>query len=428
LPSRAAERPRAEAVLPLSLTISLVLAAIVLLAFGFGSTANALRFLAGGASLLAAVAATAATVGLFWLGQKNHWTSDGPGMLFVMIALVVCAIVAVVSWLFVFGVTATAAVPGRALGEAPPGVKSVLRLVGFALLAIAAIAHALPAYTGRGRVAHAAPVVAVSFASGRGRLLTLDRDGTYVDWDLHSKRESGRRTAPELAGATEFFVDATAEHAFAIVSGRAVHFRPFSDVAAQTIPDAGHIAPGSAVVVARDRALLFTSWFDWAKAPPREMSWPEPITAIAARDHFVAVADRISVSVLNGQREIGRVPAPGPLVGLALLSDGLAIALDGKGGAWAIDVRRGVAQPLPMEASLVSAARHVFFVSGREVSDYDPRTRAATPVARTSARVRAVDTWDRHVAFGLESGDVVLGTRTGAELATDRLTAKPAQP
>ena len=39
---------------PLSLTIPLVLAAIVLLAFGFGSTANALRFLTGGASLLVA--------------------------------------------------------------------------------------------------------------------------------------------------------------------------------------------------------------------------------------------------------------------------------------------------------------------------------------------------------------------------------------
>ena len=111
-------RPRAEPAVPLSLTIQLVLAAIALLAFGFGSTANALRFLTGGASLLVAVASSAATVGLFWLGQKAHWTSDGPGMLFVMIALVVCAIVAVVAWIFVFGVAATAAVPGRALGEA----------------------------------------------------------------------------------------------------------------------------------------------------------------------------------------------------------------------------------------------------------------------------------------------------------------------
>jgi hypothetical protein len=207
-----------------------------------------------------------------------------------------------------------------------------------------------------------------------------------------------------------------------------VHFRPFASAPIQTIPDARHIAAGSSVVVARDRALLFTSWFDWAKAPPREMSWPEPITAIAARDHFIAVADPVSVSVLNGQREVGRVPAPAPLERLALLNDGLAVGLDGKGSAWAIDVRRGVAEPLRAEASLVSAARHVFFVSGREVSDFDPRTRAATPVARTAGRVRAVATWDRHVAFGLESGDVVLGTRSGAELATERLTARPIRP
>ena len=417
--------------MPLSLTIPLVLAAIVLLAFGFGSTANALRFLTGGASLLVAVASSAATVGLFWLGQKNHWTSDGPGALFVMIAVVVCAIVAVVGWIFVFGVVATAAVPGRALGEAPPGAKRALRLVGFALLAMVAIAHALAAYAGRGRAAHMAPVAAVSFATGHTRLVTLDVDGTYVDWDLQSKRESRRQMAPALAGATEFFVDATADHAFAIANGRAVHFRPFTNVAVQTIPDARHIAPGSAVVVARDRTLLFTSWSDWTDVPPHEVSWPEPITAIAARDDFVAVADRVSVSVLHGRpqfmRPVGSVPAPGSIDRLELLNDGFTVALDGKGAAWAIDVRRGVAERLRTEASLVSAARHVFFVSGREVSDYDPRTKTATPVARTGARVRAVATWDRHVAFGLASGDVVLGTRTGAELETERLTAKPIQ-
>jgi hypothetical protein len=161
------------------------------------------------------------------------------------------------------------------------------------------------------------------------------------------------------------------------------------------------------------------------------MSWPEPILAIAARDDFVAVADRVSVSVLHGRppsmRPVGSVPAPGPMDRLALLNDGFAVGLDDKGAAWAIDVRRGVAEPLRTEASLVSAARHVFFVSGRDVSDYDPRTRAATPVARTGGRVRAVGTWDRHAAFGLEGGEVVLGTRTVAGMDTERLTAKPIQ-
>lgn len=85
----------------ISLTVLLVLAGVVLLAFGFGSTGGAIRFLAGGGALLVAIAATAATILLFWVGQRAHWTSDGPGMLFVMIALVVCAIVAAVSWMFV---------------------------------------------------------------------------------------------------------------------------------------------------------------------------------------------------------------------------------------------------------------------------------------------------------------------------------------
>jgi uncharacterized membrane protein len=84
---------------PISLTVLLVLAGVVLLAFGIGSTRGAIRFLSGGVALLIAIAASAATIGLFWLGQKNNWTSDGPGALFVMIAVVVCAIVAAVGWI-----------------------------------------------------------------------------------------------------------------------------------------------------------------------------------------------------------------------------------------------------------------------------------------------------------------------------------------
>jgi hypothetical protein len=48
-------------------------------------------------------------------------------------------------------------------------------------------------------------------------------------------------------------------------------------------------------------------------------------------------------------------------------------------------------------------------------------------VANIGAGARSIDTWDDHVAFGLESGEVVLGTRTGATLETHRLTTRPAE-
>jgi hypothetical protein len=346
-----------------------------------------------------------------------------------MIAVVVCAIIAAVGWMFVFGVAATFAGPKGVLPQAPSDAKRLLRLLGFACLAVAAAGQGIAAYQGRGRVAHSAPVVAVSFA-GRARLLTLDAEGTLVDWDLHLKREDRRRTVPALAGASELFTGDSADRGFAIAGGQAVLFRPFLDAPVVTIPDARHVAGAMNVVVARERALLSLSYSDWTKAP-YEVAWPEPITAIAAGDDgWVAVADRVSISLVDGRAWSlpirATVSAPGAISTLEVLRDGNTLALDARGSAWAIDFRRGVAQSLPATASLVAGRQRVFLVSGRVVSEYDPRSKAATRVGKIASGARAMDTWDDRVAFGFEGGDVVLGTRAGATLETTRLTAKPA--
>jgi len=414
---------------PISLTVLLVIAAVVLLAFGVGSTGGAIRFLSGGAALLVAIAASAATIYLFWLGQKAHWTSDGPGALFVMIAIVVGAIVAVVSWMFVFGAAANAIAPVDALPDAPRDVKRMLRLLGFALLATALVGLGVTAFRGRARAAHASPVVAVSFATGGPRLVTVDTTGTLVDWDLHTKREQRRRTLPELAGVTEFFVASGVEYGFAIANGKALRFAPFGKMPVETIPDARHIARSGYVVIARDRALLLASYSDWTE-PHRELAWPEPILALAANDDLVAVADRLKVTLLDGRvnstRTIGSVPAPGAITGLAVRYDGHLLALDGSGASWAIDLRRGVTTPLPAKASLVAGDGQLF-VFGREVSGYDQRTQTATRLATIGSGARSIDTRAEHVAFGFGSGEVVLGTRVGARLETMRLTSKPAK-
>lgn len=413
----------------ISLTLLLVVAGVVLLAFGIGSTAGAIRFLSGGFALLVAIAATAATIGLFWLGHTNHWTSDGPGMLFVMIALVVCAILAAVGWMFVLGVAASAAAPLDRLPDAPRDVKRVLRLLGVALLAIAALGQGLAAWARRGRAAHGAPVVALSFAAAHARLVTIDAAGTLVDWDLHSKREARRATIPALAGVSELAIDSTAARGFAIVNGQAVRFEPFADTPVETIPDARHIAASGHVVIAKDRALLFVSYSDWTQPPYRELAWPEAILALAANDELVAVADRASITLLDGRlnslRTHGSVPAPGAITGLEVLYDGSVLALDGSGAGWAIDLRRKRAEPLAERASFVAASRHVFFVSGRAVFEYDPRKQSATRLATLGSGARSIDTHGEHVAFGFENGEVVLGTRAGAKLETTRLTARP---
>ncbi|HEY3043216.1 MAG TPA: hypothetical protein VGJ39_04290 [Vicinamibacterales bacterium] len=69
----------------------------------------------------------------------------------------------------------------------------------------------------------------------------------------------------------------------------------------------------------------------------------------------------------------------------------------------------------------------MFLVSGREVSEYDPRKKTAIRLATIGSGARSSDTCGEHVAFGFERGDVVLAMSAGRKLETERLTAKPAE-
>ena len=407
---------------PVTPAVLLAVAGVALLLAGFASIGGVMRLVSGGATLLLAIGATAAAAGLFWLGHENDWTSDGPGMLFVMIAIVVCAVVAAFGWVLVFVVGTALASRGATGPDEPTAVRRTLRVLGVALLVLAAVVAAI---AGRGRAAHASPVVAVSFATQRPRLVTADAGGTLVDWDLRTKREVGRQTRPELVGATEMFVDGSAGRGFAIANGKAVTFEPFRDTPASTIPGARHIARGSSVVVARDRALLFAPYSDWTGLDPTELAWPESIRAIAAGGMYVAVADRVRVSLLDGRRgsvrTLASVPAPGAISALTVSQYGFVLALDGSGAGWAIDVSRGVTEPLPATATLVASMRDVVLAGGGAVSLYDARKNAGTRMANIGSGARSLDTCGDHVALGFEDGRVVLGTRTGGKMETEEL-------
>jgi hypothetical protein len=260
--------------------------------------------------------------------------------------------------------------------------------------------------------------------------VSVDAQGVVVDWSLHSKREVGRITIPELSGATEAFLDVSGV-GYAIANGRAVRFTRVARQPVRTIPDARHVARGAALVIARERALVFVSYFnDWTKPPEEEIAWPETITAIAGipgRDGHVAVADRASVSLLDGRpghiRTLASVPAPGPITRLAVLPDWKVLALGGSGGGWLIDMYRRVTQPLAIEASLLGTGGRTLLVSGREIAEYDAGTKTAKHVAGIRSGTLSVDTWEQVVALGFERGDVVLGTFRGGKLETERLTS-----
>jgi hypothetical protein len=77
--------------------VELVIAgALTLLIWALVSKYAIVKTLARMFTGLLALASAAATVFLFWVGQQAHWTSDGPGMLLIMIGIALCGILACV--------------------------------------------------------------------------------------------------------------------------------------------------------------------------------------------------------------------------------------------------------------------------------------------------------------------------------------------
>jgi hypothetical protein len=70
--------------------------ALVLLIWALVSKYSIIRTLARIFTGLLTLASAVAAVALFIVGQKAHWTSDGPGMLLIMVGILLCGIFALV--------------------------------------------------------------------------------------------------------------------------------------------------------------------------------------------------------------------------------------------------------------------------------------------------------------------------------------------
>jgi len=89
--------------------MNIVVWSVLLIAFIWALTSRStiVRYLARGLAVTIALAATAAAIGLIVVGQEAHWTSDGPGMLLIMLGIPICGIVAWFFGLMAFTTTAT---------------------------------------------------------------------------------------------------------------------------------------------------------------------------------------------------------------------------------------------------------------------------------------------------------------------------------
>ena len=90
--------------------MSIIFSSALLIAFiwALSSRSTVVRYIARGLAMIIALASAAAAIGLIAVGQKAHWTSDGPGMLLIMLGIPICGIVAWFFGLMAFTPTARA--------------------------------------------------------------------------------------------------------------------------------------------------------------------------------------------------------------------------------------------------------------------------------------------------------------------------------
>jgi hypothetical protein len=104
--------------------MSIIILSVILIAFIWALTSlrMTIRYLARGLSLVIALAAAAAAIGLIAIGQKAHWTSDGPGMLLIMLGIPICGLVA---WVFGMLVLTTTGSSEGATPDHPARTRSL---------------------------------------------------------------------------------------------------------------------------------------------------------------------------------------------------------------------------------------------------------------------------------------------------------------
>ncbi|MEQ1795185.1 MAG: hypothetical protein ABL970_13455 [Nitrospira sp.] len=181
----------------LSLLFLIIFAVLI---WGMFSGIAVFRILAGLLSGVIGLAGFAAAVSLISVGQKSHWTSDGPGMLLIMLAIPICGIVG-----FVFSSMALKAafsdslpssdphpspqavsLDGVPCGDATLRNRMMIWIVGSLL----AIFIASSVYDHRARQpSHDARILAM-YAYQPGGLASLDAKGELKLWGVSGHRAS----------------------------------------------------------------------------------------------------------------------------------------------------------------------------------------------------------------------------------------------
>lgn len=246
----------------------LFLLIFVVLLWGLSSGIAVVRILAGLLSGAVGLAGVAAAVGLIAVGQKAHWTSDGPGMLLIMLAIPIFGIIGFVFLSMALKAMFSDSAPSSNLDHLPPvtprdgtsrkdGAERN-RMMAWMVGGLLMLFGANSAYDHRARQpSHDARILAIH-AYQSGALASLDAKGVLKLWGASGHRAS--RALPVDATPAGLLLTPDAGVAFVLTTHHQLRIFDLTNSApaSQTVEHIRDVCfeGGSSVLAIRERKVV----------------------------------------------------------------------------------------------------------------------------------------------------------------------------
>jgi hypothetical protein len=281
-----------------------------------------------------ALGASIAVFSLFALGRQMRWTSDGPGILGVVLALILCGTFMLLAWNGVWRQLRT-----------PRGGPGTLR-TGLALLVVGVLGAAVSGEQQRraGKPSHDVEVVGLAFDDASDVLYSLDHAGTLKAWDAATGAAERTWVEPALAGATRLEIAPGGRRALVTGAGdaRILDLDGADAKLVVSVLPGVHLATfvrDDRLALARDAQLEIVG-LRAGEAPLQEISFDARIDALASAGGTLAVATSdATVTLLDSDGEpVGpRVALAAPVRRLSVSPEGVrVVAVTAEQQAWVI--------------------------------------------------------------------------------------------
>ncbi len=369
----------AEGIAPMQLSLLFLIIFVVLL-WGVSSGLIIFRMLAGLLSGMIGLAGFAAAAGLFWVGHKAHWTSDGPGMLLIMLAIPICGIIG-----FVFSSVALKAMlsdsspapvtetfQGAGQIENTSRVDGILshRMMTWIVGGLLVLFAASSAYDRRAsKPSHDARILALHVYQPGG-LASLDAQGELKFWGLTGRGHRASRALSMDGRPTALVVTPDAHVAFVLSGHRQLGIYDLAQLPSlsRRVDHVGDICfdGGDSVLAIRDRRIVRIGAAATISAPLQGMGFANALACRPDTGEIVYVDETTVLHLFDERTGRDRFTIPLSVRPVRLIASPefrRLLAIDAHGFLSLIDLATRQEWPLPRHHH----SPHVGFLSEDQI-------------------------------------------------------------